>query len=1211
MNLQSFKPQSLKARVTLAMLSVFMVSVVLLGGYASHMLRQDLERDLGAQQFASVSLLATQVDDELKERMGALQATAAKIDSKMMGNSAALQSFLEQREYIPTLFSGGIFATGADGTATASLPVLANRVGTNYMEREHVSAGLKGGNVTVSQVVIGKRLNSPVVSIEAPIRDAQGKVMGALVGVIDLGAPNFLEKILNSSYGKTGGYIIADGLHRLIIVATDKSLTMTGLPSAGQSPGIDRFVLGFEGTQVGINRQGLEVMASAKAITAAGWTLVATLPTAEAFAPIQHQQEDMLPAVLLLALLACSLIWWLTAAIVRRQLAPMLATTHTLDELVQKGQTPAELRITSHDEVGRLIAGFNRMLRIFGEREAALKESTAYNQVVFSGSPTALVVLAADSGQILDCNQAAVVIYALPNREALLGRTPLDVSAPLQYDGRSSAKCAVERIEETLRTGSSVFEWRHQRPSTEVWDAQVMLRTFVHDGQTLLQYSLQDITQHKHEMQLLAQSQASLSGELIHVRHALDQHAIVATTNLQGYITSVNDKFCQISGYTREELLGQDHSMINSGTHPQGFFKAMYRTVGSGHTWHGEVCNRAKDGHLYWVQTTIVPAMGEDGKPVTYVAIRADITVRKLAEHALRDSEFAARMALDSTNRLSRELEQYRDHLEDLVQERTEALRQTEEAAKAASRAKSVFLANMSHEIRTPMNGIVGMVDILQETELTPDQHRMLGTIAQSSMALLQILNDILDFSKIEADKLDVESIPTDLQEVAQSVAHLMGSVARARSVGLSVFVDPALPAWALGDPVRLRQVLLNLMGNAVKFTGTTAGHLAQVALRVEPCAMADSSAGVRFTVQDNGIGMAPEVVAKLFQPFTQADESTSRKFGGTGLGLSITQRLVELMGGRITVISAPGVGSELVVELPLHPCEPGPAQPPLREQHTTLTERRRSQRAATPTAEEAAQAQRLILLAEDNETNRDMMQEQLRLLGYACEVAQDGAIALHMWQTRPGRYALLLSDCHMPHLDGFGLTAAIRAQEPASTHLPIIAITANAMQGEAQRCRERGMDDYLSKPLRMKELGSMLDKWLPLGADVHTQGAESQNSPTAGDAVWNPATLTELVGDNPGMHKRLLDRFLINAQTQVAEITAAALGNDTTTVAGVAHTLKSAARSVGALALGELCQSLETAGRADEAKNCSALAQGLADQLAAADAAIKGHLVL
>jgi CheY-like chemotaxis protein/nitrogen-specific signal transduction histidine kinase len=403
-----------------------------------------------------------------------------------------------------------------------------------------------------------------------------------------------------------------------------------------------------------------------------------------------------------------------------------------------------------------------------------------------------------------------------------------------------------------------------------------------------------------------------------------------------------------------------------------------------------------------------------------------------------------------------------------------------EEATKAASRAKSEFLANMSHEIRTPMNGVIGMVDILQTTTLDAAQRRMLGTIQLSSKALLQILNDILDFSKIEAGKLEVESVPMQLREVAEGVMQLMASSPSALAVDLSVAVDPDLPDWMLGDAVRLRQVLFNLLGNAVKFVNTASGVTPRVVLRVAPCTRVDGSPGVRLSVQDNGIGMNPEVVAKLFQPFTQADESTARKFGGTGLGLSITHRLVELMHGQVSVHSTLGVGSEFVVELPLLPCGP------VRAQVTTdpVPQGSAPQRPEAPTVEEAVQTGCLILLAEDNEINRDVIQEQLRLLGYACELAEDGAIALRMWQAHPTRYALLLTDCHMPNLDGFGLTEAIRVAEPAGVRLPIIAITANAMQGEADRCRDRGMDDYLSKPLRMQELAPVLEKWLRCQGD-------------------------------------------------------------------------------------------------------------------------------
>ena len=595
---------------------------------------------------------------------------------------------------------------------------------------------------------------------------------------------------------------------------------------------------------------------------------------------------------------------------------------------------------------------------------------------------------------------------------------------------------------------------------------------------------------------------------------------------------------------------------------------------------------RYREGHLKGIAHYLATGVGRVlGKRMEMFALRRDGT------------EFPIELAISPI--VTPQGTSFSAFIRDVTERKKEqeALVSAKSMAERANQSKSEFLANMSHEIRTPMNGVIGMVDILQSTPLLPEQQRMLGTIQQSSMALLQILNDILDFSKIEAGKLTVESIPTRLSEVATGAVQLIEAVAQGKRLKLTVLLAPALPDWTLSDPARLRQVLLNLLGNAAKFSANASGQIPRVALRVAPCVRSDGSAGVQLCVEDNGIGISAEGVAKLFQPFTQADEGTARKFGGTGLGLSICQRLVELMGGTLTVRSALGEGSEFCVELPLLPCEPGQAQPVQEALAPMPSERRATKRYAAPTVEQAAQGQRLILLAEDNETNREVMQEQLRLLGHSCEMAEDGVIALRMLQANPGRYALLLSDCNMPNLDGFGLTAAIRASEPQGTHLPIIAITANAMQGVVQRCHEHGMDDYLSKPLRMKELAPMLDKWLP-------QPFSSPDFP-----VWNPITLSELVGDNPGMHKRLLGKFLLSAEKQVAQIVAGAAASDTATVGGAAHTLKSSARSVGALALGELCQAIEAAGHAGDAHTCSALAQGMPQTFAAATQAINQHL--
>jgi CheY-like chemotaxis protein/HPt (histidine-containing phosphotransfer) domain-containing protein len=365
----------------------------------------------------------------------------------------------------------------------------------------------------------------------------------------------------------------------------------------------------------------------------------------------------------------------------------------------------------------------------------------------------------------------------------------------------------------------------------------------------------------------------------------------------------------------------------------------------------------------------------------------------------------------------------------------------------------------------------------------------------------------------------------------------------------------------------------------------------------VEPVTLAGGGAGLRLRVSDNGIGMSPETLGRLFSPFSQADESVARRYGGTGLGLSICHRLVGMLGGEIHASSTLDVGTEFTVDLPLQEAPPGRALPP-------ITEAGWDAHGPAPSVEAAVRNGQLILVAEDNETNRDVIREQLRLLGYVAEMADDGERALQMWRdaqlSTPNRYALLLTDCHMPRMNGFELSEAIRLGEPAGTRLPIIAITANAMQGEAERCRERGMDDYLSKPLRLAELGAMLAKWMP-------QIAHHATAPDL--PVWNPTTLNDLVGDNPAMHKRLLEKFLVNAEKQVTAIDMATTAGDVSEAAGVAHTLKSAARSVGALALGELCQSIETTGKAGDAPACTSLAQGLAAAFAAAALAIRQHL--
>ena len=493
--------------------------------------------------------------------------------------------------------------------------------------------------------------------------------------------------------------------------------------------------------------------------------------------------------------------------------------------------------------------------------------------------------------------------------------------------------------------------------------------------------------------------------------------------------------------------------------------------------------------------------------------------------------------------------------------------------AEAANRAKSTFLATMSHEIRTPMNGVLGMLEVLEHQGLSDNQQGIVATMRSSASALLRIIDDVLDFSRIEAGRLALEEITFSLTELVTGVVNALRPQADAKGLAFAAELVPGSADGLIGDPVRVRQILFNLLGNALKFT-----QAGSVQLRATTTALGGGQTSVTLAVMDTGIGIDAATRALLFQPFSQADSSTTRRFGGSGLGLSIVRRLAQLMGGDVRVRSEPGNGSMFTVTLRLRAAPDG------------LVERVAS---APPVFAALGQAGGRALVVDDHPMNRQVLVGQLGLLGLTVDTAVDGLDALTQWQ--PGRYAVVLADMHMPRMDGYSLTAEIRAREAAAgaPRTPIIAVTANAMGGEEEHCLEAGMDAYLSKPLGIARLSATLGRWIALVPRAAPAGP-----------AFDRAMLRTWLGDDEATMRSLLQEFLAGARDNAREIETALAASDMAGVSASAHKLKGGAQSVGAHALEHVAAAMEAAVRPGDGDACRGMLNVLGRELerAAAD---------
>ncbi|MBZ5552022.1 MAG: PAS domain S-box protein [Acidobacteriia bacterium] len=757
--------------------------------------------------------------------------------------------------------------------------------------------------------------------------------------------------------------------------------------------------------------------------------------------------------------------------------------------------------------------------------EEALRVSEARFRSLIENAPVAISV--ARWEKIFYANASFRLLFGFQDERELRDQPVLDVFAPQCRDKianrmrRHALGMPVPHEEETIGLRRDGSQFPMHLAATRVQLAE---------GPATLAF-MSDVTERKRMEDALRESEEKFRN----IIENMQDYVLVASVS--GAITLANPSAVKMLGYESEqELLGKDLGQA-AGAVPRERERLARALGNSGFVRNYRMRFKRKDGSDILVEENIRLVRGTDGNPAAIEAIGRDMTERIRAE---------------------------------------EELRVAKEAAEAATRARSQFLANMSHEIRTPMNGVIGMTNLLLDTELTLQQREYAETLRTCGESMLALINDILDFSKIDARKLTFEILDLDLNEVVEDTLTLVGKAARTKKLQLAGIVVPDVPTQLRGDPGRLRQILTNLVSNAVKFT-----EQGKVTVRVANEAETPTHVTLRIEVEDTGIGIAPETQARLFKAFSQADSSTTRKYGGTGLGLAVSKQLVEMMEGQIGVKSSVGEGSTFWFTVRLE-----------KQAHPAAATESGKEHPANPASEPRPLRKMRILVAEDNLLNQKVTMGQLRKLGYSADAVANGLEVQEAIRRIP--YDAILMDCQMPEMDGYEATRQVRLHEQSQQKKPlyIIAMTAHAMVGDREKCLSAGMDNYLSKPVRLEELRKMLENCaLSQPADIQAappaqlESAPGPSSPAATPLPppFDLRRLQEVCGSDPVRVRELVDLYLVQSEEIITGLEAAVKTSSAHEVNRLAHKLVGSSLTCGMKSIVTPLKVLEQQGRDEQ----------------------------